>query len=129
MKRKERIVIDPKILVGEAIIKNTRISVDFILELLVNRWSYEQILEKYPKLEQDDILAAIEYSMEQLKLKIPTLMSKGFYYTFEDEKIREYMKLTTEEKLKWLEEINTFTEMVLNEKEKQFRNKLRKAEI
>jgi len=129
MKRKERIVIDPKILTGEAIIKNTRISVDFLLKLLVNGWSFEQILEINPQLEQDDILAAIEYSMEQLKLKIPTLMTKGFYYTLEDEKIREYMKLTTEEKLKWLEEINAITEMVLREKENQFRNKLRSTEI
>jgi len=129
MIRKERIVIDHRILAGKALIKDTSISVDFILELLVNRWTYEQILEKYPQLEQDDILAAIEYSMEQLKLKTPKLMTKGFYYTLEDEKIREYMKLTTEEKLKWLEEINALTEMVLREKEKQFRNKLRSAEI
>jgi len=41
MKRKERIVIDPKILAGKTLIKDTRISVDFILELLVNRWTYE----------------------------------------------------------------------------------------
>jgi uncharacterized protein (DUF433 family) len=129
MKRKERIVMDPKILAGEAIIKNTRISVEFILELLVNRWSFEQILENYPQLEQDDILAAIESSMEHLKLKIPTLMTKGFYYTLEDEKIREYMKLTTQEKLKWLEEINAIIEMVLRVKEKQFRNKLSSTEI
>jgi uncharacterized protein (DUF433 family) len=126
MKRKERIVINPKTVTGEAIIKNTSISVDFILKLLINRWSYEQILEKYPQLEQDDILAAIEYSMEQLELIPPELTTKGFYYTLEEEKIREYMKLTTEEKLKWLEEINAFTEMVL--KEKEFRNKLRSAE-
>jgi len=56
-------------------------------------------------------------------------MTKGFYYTLEDEKIKTYMKLTTEEKLKWLDEINAFTEMVLNEKEKEFRNKLRSAEL
>lgn len=129
MKRKERIVIDSKNLGGKALIKDTSISVDFILELLVKRWTYEQILETYPQLEQDDILAAIEYSIELLKLKTPKLMTKGFYYTLEDEKIREYMKLTTEEKLKWLEEINALTEMVLIEKEKQFRNKLRSAEI
>ncbi len=129
MKRKERIIIDPKILAGKAIIKDTSISVDIILELLVNRTTYEQILEKYPQLEQEDILSAIEYSMEQLKLNPPELTTKGFYYTLEDEKIKEYMKLTTEEKLKWLEEINEFTEMVLNEKEKQFRNKLPAAEI
>ena len=109
MKRKERIVIDSKNLGGKALIKDTSISVDFILELLVNRWTYEQILEKYPQLEQDDILAAIEYSMERLKLKTPKLMTKGFYYTLEDEKIKTYMKLTTEEKLKWLDEINAFT--------------------
>lgn len=69
MKRKERIVVDPKILVGKPIIKGTRISIEFILELLVNGWTYEQILENYPPLEQEDILAAIEYSMELVKLE------------------------------------------------------------
>ena len=54
---------------------------------------------------------------------------KGFAYTLEDEKIKEYMKLTTEEKLQWLEEIFLFTEMCLTPKEKEFRNKLRSAEI
>ena len=56
-------------------------------------------------------------------------MSKGFHYTLEDSKIRQYMKLSTEEKLKWLEDINYFTQMVLTEKEKEFRNKLRAAKI
>ncbi|MHA1231792.1 MAG: hypothetical protein ACTSRP_18215 [Candidatus Helarchaeota archaeon] len=56
-------------------------------------------------------------------------MAKGFSYTIEDNKIKEYMKLTTEQKLKWLEEINNFTEMALTEKEKEIRNKLRAAEI
>jgi uncharacterized protein (DUF433 family) len=69
MKRKERIVIDPKTLVGKPLIKGTRISVEFILELLVNGWSYEQIMENYPQLEKDDILAAIEYSMELVRLE------------------------------------------------------------
>ena len=69
MKRKERIEVDPKILVGKPIIKATRISIEFILELLVNGWTYEQILENYPPLEQEDILAAIEYSMELVKLE------------------------------------------------------------
>ena len=56
-------------------------------------------------------------------------MSRGFYYSLEDEKIKEYMKLSTEEKLKWLEEINSFTDMVLTPKEKKIRNKLRNGEI
>ncbi len=54
---------------------------------------------------------------------------KGFHYHLEDEKILAYMKLTTEEKLQWLYEINQLTQAVLSEKEKEFRNKLRRAEI
>ncbi len=51
---------------------------------------------------------------------------KGYSYTIEDEKIIEYIKLSTEDKLNWLEEINEFTNMVLNDKEKEMREKLRK---
>ena len=54
---------------------------------------------------------------------------KGFSYSLEDEKIRAYMKLTAREKLQWLEEINRFTFFVLNEKQKEFREKLRSGEI
>jgi len=64
---KERIVIDPKILVGKPIIKGTRISVEFILELLSNDWSYETILKEYPQLKKEDILASIQYSLEILR--------------------------------------------------------------
>ena len=64
---KKRIVIDPEILAGKPVIKGTRISVDFILELLANGWSYEQILENYPQLKKEDILAAIAYSYEIIK--------------------------------------------------------------
>jgi len=64
---KKRIVIAPEILAGKPVIKGTRISVDFILELLANGWSYEQILENYPQLKKEDILAAIAYSYEIIK--------------------------------------------------------------
>lgn len=64
---KERIIIDQEVLAGKPVIKGTRISVDFILELLGNEWSYEQIIENYPQLTKEDILAAISYSAEILK--------------------------------------------------------------
>lgn len=67
MKYKERIEINPNILLGKPIIKGTRISVEFILELLANGWNNEEILENYPQLSKEDILAAIEYSLEILK--------------------------------------------------------------
>ncbi len=55
--------------------------------------------------------------------------NKGYSYTIEDEKIKEYMKLSTEEKLIWLSEINEFTEIALTEKEKEFRRRLRECSI
>ena len=54
---------------------------------------------------------------------------KGFSYTLENEKIKEYMKLTTEQKLEWLEEIIIFTEMLLTPKQKKIREKLRKGDV
>jgi hypothetical protein len=39
------------------------------------------------------------------------------------------MKLTPEEKLQWLEAINQFTNLVLNDQQKEFREKLRSGEI
>ena len=54
---------------------------------------------------------------------------KGYSYTIEDEKIIEYMKLSTEDKLKWLEEINEFTCAALSEEQKALRDKFRAGEI
>jgi hypothetical protein len=39
------------------------------------------------------------------------------------------MRLSTEEKLTWLAEINEFTNMVLSDREKELREKLRACEI
>lgn len=55
--------------------------------------------------------------------------AKGYSYTVEDEKILEYMKLSTEDKLTWLEEINLLTEAALTPREKRIRNLLRAGEI
>ena len=57
------------------------------------------------------------------------MQSKGYSYTIEEEKILEYMKLTTEQKLQWLEEINAFTFAVLSDEEKMLREKLRAGEL
>ncbi len=63
----KRIVCDPDILGGKPIIKGTRISVEFLLELLANNWTHEQIIENYPGITEEDILAALEYSVSLLK--------------------------------------------------------------
>lgn len=49
----------------------------------------------------------------------------GFSYTLETEKIREYMKLSTEEKLEWLEAINKLNQEVYSEKDWRVIGKLK----
>ncbi len=58
----DRIVLNPKILVGKPTIKGTRLSVEFILELLAERWSHEQILKSYPQLADEDIWSVRQYA-------------------------------------------------------------------
>ena len=56
-------------------------------------------------------------------------MGKGYKYHVEDEKLRQYMKLSTEEKLKWLHEVREFMEIVMDDKAKKIREMFRKGEI
>jgi hypothetical protein len=56
-------------------------------------------------------------------------MKKGFSYTLEKEKLIEYLKLSTEDKLKWLEEINAFNRMVMDDQGKNIKEKLRAGEL
>ena len=66
---KNRIEINPQVLVGKPLIKGSRIAVEFIIELLANGWTYDQILKNYPKLKKEDIRAALEYSASALKFE------------------------------------------------------------
>jgi len=64
---RSRITIDPKVLSGKPVIRGTRISVEFILDMLANGWTIEEILENYPQLEGEDVIAALKYAAEVLK--------------------------------------------------------------
>ena len=48
-------------------IRGTRIAIEFLLELLAEGWSHEQILRNYPQLTADDLQAALHYAAETLK--------------------------------------------------------------
>lgn len=63
----DRIVVNPKILVGKPVIKGTRIAVEFIVALLANGWTPEQILHEYDHLTRADIQACLAYASEILK--------------------------------------------------------------
>ncbi len=58
----ERIVLDPKILVGKPVVRGTRIAVEFVMELLGEGWSEEEILRNYPGLTAEDIRACCRYA-------------------------------------------------------------------
>jgi len=58
----ERISIAPEVCHGEACIKGTRIPVYQIVRMLANGDTIEGLLEEYPSLERDDILACLDYA-------------------------------------------------------------------
>ena len=63
---RDRISIDPQVLVGKPVVKGTRLAVEFILDLLSKGWTREQILANYPGLALEDILACLAYAKESL---------------------------------------------------------------
>ncbi|MBE7532273.1 MAG: DUF433 domain-containing protein [Chloroflexi bacterium] len=58
----ERISIDPEIYHGQACVRGTRIPVHQIVGMLANGDTIEELLEDYPSLEREDILACLEYA-------------------------------------------------------------------
>lgn len=64
MEYTKRIVSDPNIMLGKPIIKGTRIPVELILRKLSEGITVEELLEAYPHLTREDILAALSYSAD-----------------------------------------------------------------
>ncbi len=63
----ERIILDPAILAGKPVIRGTRLSVEFIIGLLAEGWSEEDIIRNYPGITHDDIRACLAYARDILK--------------------------------------------------------------
>ncbi|MBN2150062.1 MAG: DUF433 domain-containing protein [Candidatus Lokiarchaeota archaeon] len=59
----QRIEMNPKILGGNPVIKNTRIPVHIILQMLKDGSSFADIIKEYPKLSPEDIKATLDYSL------------------------------------------------------------------
>lgn len=63
-----RISIDSNICFGKPCIRGHRIWVSLILDFLAGGESIESILEAYPGIEREDVLACIAYGAEMLKV-------------------------------------------------------------
>ena len=61
-----RITINPKIMGGKPVIHGTRLTVQYILKLLADGWSFGNIKEEYEGISDQDISACILYASEVL---------------------------------------------------------------
>ena len=67
MNWKERIVVNPEILVGKPVVRGTRLAVEFVIGLLAQGWPETEILRNYPGLTREDIQACLSYAGEMLE--------------------------------------------------------------
>ena len=65
MNWKEHISSDSDILMGKPAIKETRLSIEFLIGRLTNGWTEQMLLDNYPRLTQQDLQAVFAYIQEQ----------------------------------------------------------------
>ena len=73
MTLEDRIVLNPEVLAGKPVIRGTRLAVEFIIDLLAQGWTYDDILRNYPGIDIEDIHACLQYASR--KLNHPVLMT------------------------------------------------------
>ncbi|MEO8149660.1 MAG: DUF433 domain-containing protein [Bacteroidia bacterium] len=64
MNYKDRIIANPKVMLGKPVIKGTRITVELILTKLSDDDTVEGILKSYPHITRADIMACIAYAAD-----------------------------------------------------------------
>lgn len=62
----ERITLNPKVLAGKPIIKGTRLTVEYVLNLLAHGATTEEILNEYQGLKREDIQACCLFATKSL---------------------------------------------------------------
>ena len=62
-----RVVSDAAVLGGKPVIKGTRISVEFLLELFASGATRADVLKRYPHLTAEDVEEALRYAADVLK--------------------------------------------------------------
>lgn len=63
----QRITVNPEILTGKPVVRNTRLSVDFLLNLLAHGSTIDEIVREYPGLEVDDVRACLLFAAKSLQ--------------------------------------------------------------
>jgi uncharacterized protein (DUF433 family) len=63
----ERITLDSRVMVGKPVIRGTRLTVEYILKLLVSGATFTEILDEYPELTDDDIRPCILFATKTME--------------------------------------------------------------
>lgn len=74
MNYRDRITADPKVMLGKPVIKGTRITVELLLRKIAGGYTFEEVMEMYPHIEREDILAAVSYAVSVMESE-ETLLS------------------------------------------------------
>lgn len=61
-----RITRNPEVMVGKPAIRGTRMTVDFILEIMAHGRNIDDILEEYDHIAREDILACLRYAEREM---------------------------------------------------------------
>ena len=64
---RDRIIVDPAVLVGKPVLKGTRLAVEFVVDLLANGWTNDQIRDNYGGITDEDIRACLAYAKDVLQ--------------------------------------------------------------
>jgi len=62
----QRIICDPRVMVGKPVIKGTRLTVEFVLNLLGHDASFQEILDEYEGMTREDIQACLLFASRTL---------------------------------------------------------------
>lgn len=74
---RERIEINPEIMLGKPVVKGTRIPVEQILRKLAANMSVETVLRDYPRLSPEDVQAALAYASDAVSSEEILLLTSG----------------------------------------------------
>ena len=66
MEKHKRIDMDPKVMFGKPVIKNTRITVEHVLQKLSGGMTIEEIIADHPHIKREDIFAVQEFAADYL---------------------------------------------------------------
>jgi len=67
MNYQDRISANPKVMLGKPVIKGTRITVELVLRKIAGGYSFDEIIEMYPHITKEDILASVSYAVSVIE--------------------------------------------------------------